>query len=111
MYTPYNFNGDDGDYDAPVNQCESETCRQHYGEAQRVHLLSPATGEIVDTRWLCLKAQQVANQVYGVTLATEPCANCGGDSYVYANSDAYDGAEPCRVCNADESYVTLPLAA
>jgi len=70
-YTPYNFTGDDGDHDAPVNQCESETCRQHYGDAQRVHLLSPATGAVMDTRWLCLKAQQVANQVYGVTLATD----------------------------------------
>ena len=73
MYTPIGFTGDDGSYDAPVTQCESETCRQHYGEAQRVHLLSPATGEVMDTRTFCQKAREVANQSYGVTLAIEPC--------------------------------------
>ena len=71
-YTPHGFDGDDDDDDAPIiSQCESDTCGQHYGKAQRVHLLSPATGEVMATRCLCLKAQQVANQSYGVTLATE----------------------------------------
>lgn len=70
MYTPYGFTGDDGDYDAPVSQCESEIC-QHYGEAQRVHLLSPATGEVMGTRTLCQRARDVANQSYGVTSAID----------------------------------------
>lgn len=69
-YTPHNFNGDDGDYEAAPNACESETCR-HYGDAQLVDLLSPATGEVMATRRLCLAAQRVASQSYGVTLATE----------------------------------------
>lgn len=71
MYTPIGFTGDDGDHDAPVSQCESDTCCQHYGETQRVHLLSPATGEVMDTRTLCQRARDVANQSYGVTSAID----------------------------------------
>lgn len=37
-YTPHGFDGDDDDDDAPIiSQCESDTCGQHYGKAQRVH--------------------------------------------------------------------------
>lgn len=104
-------NGYGVDDAAPASECESELCRQHYGEAQRVHMLSRVTGEVVDTRTLCLKARRVAEQCYGVTLADDPCEKCGGSGYVYANSDACDGAESCRACNADESYVTLKMAA
>lgn len=56
-----------------------------------------------------LTPEQIAamNEVWPQFAEKEECPDCNGFGVIPAQSDLYDGAEPCRTCDPEQTYVHI----